>query len=449
MLSQKITKLTYYILNADSAMHQTGPREELRVALTLFENSQVALRSRNGELNLPGNNSVEVNELFEQINMDHEAIVHAARAILSSERRSTLIRSSNVILQHEADFLDGMNKIVFRYDQEAKARVENAKWLEMGLMTMMLLVLMLEAVFIFAPATRRVHQEIEELGAREDALDRLFEASPTAMLLVDKIDLAILRVNSETSGLLGLPSDEMVGSNLKDYLDLSRVGNARFIEKTEAGEAIDEYEVAIFNWKHSTLETLVSVRPITLFGKVVLIIGITDVTELKKSQHLLEHYATFDEMTGMINRRFGLMLLGKSMAQLGREAGRLTVCFVDLDGLKTANDNYGHTEGDWLIVAAAEALTGEVRASDAVVRLGGDEFLLILHNTSRDDASRILARAEARLKKAEGDQQKRYSSGFSYGIAVFDANKHLTPDELIADADSQMYLAKQEKKRRQ
>ncbi len=446
MLSQKITKLTYYILNADPGMHHPGFREELRAALTLFENSQVALRSGNDELDLPGKNSAEVNELFGLIKLDHDAIVNAARVILSSERRSTLIQSSNVILQHEAGFLDGMNKIVFRYDQESKARVDFSKWLEIGLMATMLLVLMLEGVFIFAPATLRIHQEIQELGARENALDHLFEASPTPMLLVDKMDLAILRVNTETSKLLGFPSDEMVGSNLKDYFDLSRVNSARFVEKIEMGKAIDEYEVAIFNLKHSILETLVSVRPIVFFGKVVFVIGITDVTELKKSQHLLEYFATCDEMTGMSNRRSGMMLLGKSMAQLGRKAGRLTVCFVDLDGLKIANDNFGHTEGDWLIITAAEALAGEIRTSDAAVRLGGDEFLLILHNSSRDDASRILARAEARMKKVEGDNQKKYSLGFSYGIAVFDANRHSAPDELIAEADSQMYRAKQEKK---
>jgi diguanylate cyclase (GGDEF)-like protein len=138
-------------------------------------------------------------------------------------------------------------------------------------------------------------------------------------------------------------------------------------------------------------------------------------------------------------------VLGKSMASLRRKRGQLTVGFVDLDGLKIANDRFGHGEGDWLIRTTAQVLTEAVRTSDAVVRLGGDEFLIVLHDCSFDEGARLLARAEMRLQEINGAEHKPFPIGFSYGLATYAPEKHATPDELIAEADALMYQAKQRK----
>jgi diguanylate cyclase (GGDEF)-like protein len=178
------------------------------------------------------------------------------------------------------------------------------------------------------------------------------------------------------------------------------------------------------------------------------VLGITDISELKRAQQRLERHATFDEMTGLLNRRTGLMVLDKSMASLRRKGGRLTVGFVDLDGLKAANDDFGHAEGDWLIRTLAQVLTDITRSSDAAVRLGGDEFLLILPDCSIDEAAQLLARGERRLEEIGTALHKPFPVGFSCGLASYVPEKHPTPDDLIAEADRLMYRAKQEKQRR-
>jgi len=93
----------------------------------------------------------------------------------------------------------------------------------------------------------------------------------------------------------------------------------------------------------------------------------------------LHYYATFDEMTGLVNRHTGLLMLATELGRTDRDHLPLSVCFVDLDGLRTINDRFGHHEGDWMIKLLAGILLDCVRSGDVAIRLGGDEFLLVLH----------------------------------------------------------------------
>ncbi len=173
MLSQKITKTIYYILSAQSADAASLYRKELDEAVNLWERSQVGLLKGDLEMGLPGNNSQAVITLFSSIEPHHAAIVAAARAILSSTGSTeALDRSILTIKDHEAPFLKGMNDIVFRYDEEAKAKVDLAKWIEIALLCITLSVLVLEAVYIFAPATRRIRQDVREMAQRDKELGR-------------------------------------------------------------------------------------------------------------------------------------------------------------------------------------------------------------------------------------------------------------------------------------
>ena len=113
-----------------------------------------------------------------------------------------------------------------------------------------------------------------------------------------------------------------------------------------------------------------------------------------------------------------------------------------------ANDLYGHAEGDRLIRAAANIMTGLVRASDFAVRLGGDEFLIILPNCSTQNAKRIVQNLEHLLSSIKNDHPRQAVYSISCGVAEYAAERHASPDDLIAEADQKMYRAKQQKKGR-
>jgi diguanylate cyclase (GGDEF)-like protein len=185
MLSQKITKTSYCILTAQSADAASRYRKELGEEVSLWERSQAGLLKGDREMGLPGQNSQAMIALFSSIEPHHAAIVAAARAILSSTGSAEALDQSILsIKEHEEPFLEGMNDIVFRYDEEAKAKVHLAKWLEIALMCITLSVLVLEAVYIFAPATRRIRRHMRELAQRDKELEK---NSAELVLLTQKL----------------------------------------------------------------------------------------------------------------------------------------------------------------------------------------------------------------------------------------------------------------------
>lgn len=451
MLSQRITKTAFYISVAKTTQESASYQKELETVVSLWERSQIGLLYGDHELGLPGSNSPEVRALFELIHPDHMSMVDAARHLLGAIQRNEPIDGDlRTLRSHEANFLRGMDKIVFRYDQEAKHKVLIARWLELALMIVTLLVLMLEARFIFAPATRRVRQDMLDLLKKEEDMENLFSASPTAMLLTDIDSLRIVRANQKASELIGESVDQLVSSDLRRYLPVSNhEENQYFIEKITRKENFNDYEIVLLAAKEQTRNALVSVRQIIFATQEVFVLGFANISELKKAQRDLEHFATYDDMTGLINRRTGLLMLTHAMARARRDQADLTVCFADLDGLKATNDCYGHAEGDWLLIAFAQAVTSSVREGDVAIRLGGDEFLLMLHGCSVNDAEQLLSRIEERLSQSAVREGKPFMVGFSRGCILYDPVRHGSYNELIAEADAIMYQRKLAKKQEQ
>ena len=168
--------------------------------------------------------------------------------------------------------------------------------------------------------------------------------------------------------------------------------------------------------------------------------------QIKNTLVALNNHATTDEMTGLLNRRTGLLILEKELKKAKRLLSDLTICFIDLNGLKYVNDNYGHFEGDWFIKNIANILQDIIRSGDTAFRLGGDEFIIILNNCSIDEATRVLSRIDAAINAVNNNCHKPYKIGISYGLANYKNHHGKTIEEFIHFADEQMYENKKIKK---
>ena len=116
--------------------------------------------------------------------------------------------------------------------------------------------------------------------------------------------------------------------------------------------------------------------------------------------------------------------------------------------MKYINDHYGHSEGDWFIRTVSKALTDTIRSNDAGVRLGGDEFLLILHNCPIENANNLIRRIETHLLEIKTAESKPFPINFSYGLTIYTSDRDITPDELISESDDLMYQLKHSKKQK-
>lgn len=165
--------------------------------------------------------------------------------------------------------------------------------------------------------------------------------------------------------------------------------------------------------------------------------------EMRRAVSILREQATLDGMTGIYNKSTGLLILEREMQKSKRTGNPLSLCFVDLDGLKAVNDRHGHEEGDWLICRFARLVRDAIRAEDAAFRYGGDEFVLIL-TCDRERASAVVARIRKGTDALNVSGERQYRIDFSHGIAVHDPASGTSAEEFIISADGLMYAEKKE-----
>jgi diguanylate cyclase (GGDEF)-like protein len=171
--------------------------------------------------------------------------------------------------------------------------------------------------------------------------------------------------------------------------------------------------------------------------------------ELARREEELAFLATHDPLTGLPNRTLILDRCEQMLARSARNQTPVAALFVDLDGFKGINDTLGHGVGDELLRAVAARLEGVVRHADAVGRIGGDEFVVIVEEVSLAAGPELVAeRLLAALKhpfKLGPDEETRLTVTASIGIA---AGERSSAEELLRDADIAMYRAKWDGKNR-
>ena len=168
--------------------------------------------------------------------------------------------------------------------------------------------------------------------------------------------------------------------------------------------------------------------------------------ELSEKNKKLEYYAYTDPMTKVYNRRTGLEKLETKLDWAQKNHIPLSVCYFDIDGLKKANDTYGHAEGDSLINFVSSTAKLAIREEDCISRMGGDEFLIIFPNCTQANATSIVQRILGKLEEYDHSFKKEYKHSFSYGIIEVPANCHCTANEVLKKADETMYEMKTLKK---
>jgi diguanylate cyclase (GGDEF)-like protein len=170
----------------------------------------------------------------------------------------------------------------------------------------------------------------------------------------------------------------------------------------------------------------------------------------QKAEKQLQEMANHDHLTNLSNRRMFQDILAHSIELTKLNNSILSVLFVDLDGFKAINDQYGHDKGDLVLVTVAQRLLDAVRSCDTVSRMGGDEFVLILENIKSTDEIKIICRriidSISDPIMLDEDGTKAFVTS-SIGVSILPFND-ITAEDLIKNADKAMYAAKDEGKNR-
>ena len=174
---------------------------------------------------------------------------------------------------------------------------------------------------------------------------------------------------------------------------------------------------------------------------------VRDITERKKIEETLRNSSLKDDLTGLFNRRGLLKQAAPYFDFARRQKENLLLLFIDLDGMKRINDEFGHNEGDNALINTAAILNRSFRSSDIIARLGGDEFTVLVTdlNASQEDA---IARLNENLKAYNASETRGHKLAFSIGVATLEPERMTCFEELLEQADQAMYKQKRMKRRR-
>jgi diguanylate cyclase (GGDEF)-like protein/PAS domain S-box-containing protein len=183
-------------------------------------------------------------------------------------------------------------------------------------------------------------------------------------------------------------------------------------------------------------------RPFPVDGRAGALVVMHDETAEWRERQRLTQYALFDPLTGLANRYLLLEELRRMLLWLGRRGGTVALVYLDLDGFKRINDEYGHETGDDVLAAVARRLRGAVRSDDVVARLGGDEFVIAHASTDPlPDGDVVVSRLRKVLSAPFRVRNRAFDVGASIGWVSTDSGEE-GPDPLLAKADRAMYLQK-------
>ncbi|UOA08213.1 EAL domain-containing protein [Methylobacter sp. S3L5C] len=294
-----------------------------------------------------------------------------------------------------------------------------------------------------------VNRDITEKKALEEKLQLAASVFTNTLegIMILSSDGTILDINKAFSRITGYELDDIVGKNMR-ILNAGLQDNNFFETVWYNLNTKGHWYGEVWNRRkngevYAVMQSIntVSDEHQTSARKYVSLLS--DITMIKEHENELEHIAHYDALTSLPNRLLLADRLYQGIAQSRRRGEQLAVIYIDLDGFKSINDNYGHEAGDQLLIAAAQRMKQALRDGDTLARIGGDEFVAILLDIGTIEASvPILSRILMAASRPVHFNQYTLQVSASLGVTFYASTDNTNIDQLLHQADLAMYQAK-------
>ncbi|MEJ2406070.1 MAG: EAL domain-containing protein [Candidatus Thiodiazotropha sp.] len=273
----------------------------------------------------------------------------------------------------------------------------------------------------------------------------VFSTSQEGILISDTHN-RIIDINPAFTELTGYTREEALGKN-PSFLSAGRQDKRFYAEMWQSINATGEWQGELWNMRKSGEvypEWLSIIAVKDEQGQLQRYVGaFSDISIIKQHEADLERIAHYDMLTSIPNRRLLGNQLEKAIAHSRRNGKNLAVCYLDLDGFKPINDEFGHEGGDRMLVEIARRLEAMSRGEDTVARLGGDEFVLLWSDIgSKGDCVKALERILNKVAEPMLLEGQLVSVSASIGVTLY-PDDSVDADSLLRHADHAMYTAKQ------
>lgn len=281
----------------------------------------------------------------------------------------------------------------------------------------------------------------KKLMENEENFEKLFYVNPYPVFITRMEDGKIIEANKRACSLMGIKAESQDNFN---GIDCYIMGGSRLTvqerlkEKNSIFNQIVEYN---FNGRHKWVTANYEI--IDYHGEKCILTGIMDITEIRKAEEELSHYASIDSLTGIMNRRMGFKKLEELLEESKKEFLEFVICFLDINNLKLVNDTYGHSEGDRYIQALCGMIKSRLEEEDIFFRIGGDEFIIVFKKKNKKQAENIWEEIIKQFNERNLEEEFPYDITASHGFYYFCTGMDIDLDQMIEKADKQMYEEKQ------
>ncbi|WP_342616554.1 EAL domain-containing protein [Rhodoferax sp. GW822-FHT02A01] len=360
----------------------------------------------------------------------------AIAVVVLWRRRKALQNECLVALRFSAAFL-GVSALCF---MQTGINVSDASSASGYFYTLVAFLYLFHATF-----NESISRPLVRLQMQLNREQHILEAAPDAVMWVDTSGV-ILFGNPAVKELTGYVSEELVGRNVSIFLpEPLREKHARSIQDyftKPHSRAMGLMDIRLQRKDGTSVPVDISLGHWVEDGVPYAIAYIRDLTERKRFEESLRHRATHDELTGLANRWLFRLQLGQAVARAARNGQQVAILFIDLDDFKNVNDSFGHASGDALLVQTGARIRSQLRESDTLARMGGDEFAILLTDLSDvSEALGVASKIVTHLQLPYPLQDQEVHSGASVGLAFFPSDGR-DSETLLRYADMAMYQAK-------
>lgn len=284
---------------------------------------------------------------------------------------------------------------------------------------------------------KQAHEELE--SSRKEYLE-LAENAPIGIIKCDK-EGNITYVNQKTLEILGSPGIEKTRKiNLLKFPSLIKYGLSQKLEECLKNNELGIYEMDYESKWGKRVWLRLHIKPLTNRNRVKgAQIIIDDITETKRLEEELRYLSLVDYLTNAYNRRFLIQRIEKELELIQQQTNHtFSLVLFDIDNFKSINDSFGHNVGDMVLKGVTKLIKKKISKVDCLARWGGEEFVILLHGMSIDDAVVLVEEFRDSISRTRFPGVDEVTA--SFGVVEYCSGD--TVDSLIQRADELMYEAK-------
>lgn len=290
-----------------------------------------------------------------------------------------------------------------------------------------------------------VAQDVTDRHAMQERLrntEAALASTGDGILILDA-DRRVLSINNTFTELTGFTQEDVLGKDPDEFLHARRMQDHYFPLANDMKGGFGRGETACHRKSGEIFPAIQTVTTVVNHEGAITnyVCALTDISELRRRENRISHMVLHDALTGLGNRRLLQQRLEAELLEARRGGHWLGFLFLDIDGIGSINDSLGHDGGDALLKLIATRISSCIRRKDLAIRIGGDEFLILMQAKSRIDCASLAEKLLAAIAEPLVVDDEKICVSCSVGIAVFPKDGE-EGSSLIRAADSAMYEAK-------